>query len=166
MSTLLQTRLCGVALVFASLLAGQSSADVPVPGRTHALTLHAEGAQIYECKADAGEAPAWQAREPIATLMLDGKTVGRHYAGPRWEHIDGSAVLAKVVSKTPGATVNDVPWLNLMVTLRLGSGVLSDVSTIQRINTRGGMAQGPCQKTGNLLSVPYGADYVFLHQAD
>src|SRR2546421_10876903 len=35
-------------------------------------------------------------REPIATLLLDGKTVGRHYAGPNWEHADGSAVVAKV----------------------------------------------------------------------
>jgi hypothetical protein len=166
----MQTQLCGVALVFASLLAGQSSAEVPVsvaaPGRAHAITLHAEGAQIYECKTDSGDKPAWQAREPIATLLLDGKTVGRHYAGPRWEHIDGSAVLARAVSKAPGATENDVPWLNLTVTLRLGSGALSGVTAVQRINTRGGMAQGPCDKAGALLSVPYGADYVFLHQAD
>jgi hypothetical protein len=30
----------------------------------------------------------WTLREPIATLLLDGKTVGRHYAGPNWEHMD------------------------------------------------------------------------------
>ena len=50
------------------------------------LTLHAEGAQVYECKAGSDGKLAWAFREPIATLLLDGKTVGRHYAGPNWEH--------------------------------------------------------------------------------
>jgi len=38
-------------------------------------------------------------REPIATLFSDGKTVGRHYAGPNWEYIDGSAVVGQVVAR-------------------------------------------------------------------
>jgi Protein of unknown function (DUF3455) len=54
----------------------------------------------------------WTFREPIATLLLDGKTVGRHYAGPNWEHTDGSAVVAKVAANTPGKTPNDIPWLS------------------------------------------------------
>jgi Protein of unknown function (DUF3455) len=45
------------------------------------LTVHAEGAQIYECKVNSGKL-VWQFREPIAALIADGKTVGRHYAGP------------------------------------------------------------------------------------
>jgi Protein of unknown function (DUF3455) len=56
------------------------------------LTVHAEGAQIYECKANSGGKVVWQFREPIAALIADGKTVGRHYAGPSWEVADGSAV--------------------------------------------------------------------------
>ena len=39
--------------------------------------VHAEGAQVYECKADAAGKLAWQFREPVATLIVDGKTVGR-----------------------------------------------------------------------------------------
>ena len=101
-------------------------------------------------------------REPIATLLLDGNTVGRHYAGPRWEHVDGSAVQAKVVSMAPGATVNDIPWLELGVTLQLGHGVLSGVTGVRRINTEGGMAHGRCDTADAFLSVPYRADYVFL----
>jgi hypothetical protein len=166
----MQTQLYGLTLAIASLLAGQSSAEVPVaiaaPGRTLSTTFHAEGAQIYECKSDSDGKPTWQAREPVATLLIDGKTVGRHYAGPKWEHIDGSTVQAKAVSNAPGSTVNDVPWLKLVVTLSLGHGALSGMMTIQRINTKGGMAQGPCDKAGDFLSVPYHADYVFLHPAD
>ena len=77
------------------------------------LTVHAEGAQVYECKAGADGKLGWAFREPIATLMADGKTVGRHYAGPNWEHSDGSAVVGKAAGNAPGATPNDIPWLKL-----------------------------------------------------
>ena len=69
---------------------------IAAPGETAILTLHAEGAQIYECKTSADGALAWVFREPIATLFSDGKTVGRHYAGPTWEYSDGSAVVGQV----------------------------------------------------------------------
>ena len=69
-------------------------------------TLHAEGAQIYECKQDTtktdGQARAltWQFREPIATLMVGGQSVGRHYAGPSWD-VQGSVIVAKAAGKAP-----------------------------------------------------------------
>jgi hypothetical protein len=66
---------------------------------TPMLTVHAEGAPIYECKADSGGNLTRQFREPIAALMIDGKTVGRHFAGPSWEIADGSAVMGKVVGR-------------------------------------------------------------------
>src|SRR3954465_3906909 len=68
---------------------------VAAPGETVVLSVHAEGAQVYECKAGTDGKLAWAFREPIATLLSDGKTIGRHYAGPNWEHADGSAVAAK-----------------------------------------------------------------------
>ena len=77
----------------------------------------------------------WTFREPIASLMLDGRTVGRHYAGPTWEHVDGSSVQAKVVGNAPGATANDIPWLKLEVVERRGTGALAGADIIQRINT-------------------------------
>ena len=138
---------------------------IAAPGQTIVLTLHAEGAQVYECKAGADGKPIWSFREPIATLLADGKTVGRHYTGPTWEHSDGSAVAAKVAGNAPGATANDIPWLKLEVTSRRGSGVLADVATVQRINTRGGKRDGACEPVGSFLNVPYSADYVFLRKS-
>ncbi len=64
----------------------------------------------------------WTFREPIASLFLDGKTVGRHYAGPNWEYMDGSAVVAKAAGNAPGATPKDIPWLKLAVTAHRGKG--------------------------------------------
>ena len=75
---------------------------IAAPGETAVLTLHAEGAQVYECKAGPDGTLAWVFREPIATLFQDGKTVGRHYAGPNWEYIDGSAVVGQIAGTAPG----------------------------------------------------------------
>jgi hypothetical protein len=137
---------------------------IAAPGESVVLSVHAEGAQVYECKVGPDGKPNWAFREPIATLLLDGKTVGRHYAGPSWEHNDGSAVIGKAVGSVPGATPNDIPWLKLEVISRRGSGILSGVTTVQRINTKGGKLEGACDKAGTFSSAPYSADYVFLRK--
>ena len=155
-------------LLAASLVNATAQTSLPeaiaAPGETAMLTLHAEGAQVYECKTSADGALAWVFREPIATLFSDGKTVGRHYAGPNWEYTDGSAVVGQVLGTAPGQVAMDIPWLKLGVTSRRGSGVLGPATTVQRINTMGGKLNGACYKPGTYESVPYSADYVFLRK--
>lgn len=138
---------------------------IAAPGESIVLILHAEGAQVYECKAGADGRLSWTFREPIATLLSEGKTVGRHYAGPNWEHTDGSAVTGKAVGNAPGTTADDIPWLKLDVTAHRGSGVLTPVTTVQRINTHGGKLAGACETAGNFQSAPYSAEYVFLRKS-
>jgi Protein of unknown function (DUF3455) len=154
-------------LLLSGPLVGAAAAEplpgaIAAPGEAVVVSLHAEGAQVYECKAGADGKLAWAFREPIATLMEDGKTVGRHYAGPSWEYTDGSAVVGKMAGSAPGATPNDIAWLKLDVASRRGSGVLTPVTTVQRINTAGGKLDGACNKAGSWRSMPYSADYVFL----
>jgi hypothetical protein len=152
-------------------VSAQTPLAITVRDATVITTLHAEGAQVYECKPDSGKSQSevraltWQFREPIATLIVDGKSVGRHYAGPNWDHIDGSSVKGKAVGSAPGATSNDIPWLELEVVDHHNAGVLSEVTSVQRINTKGGAAQGSCESAGEYRSVPYSADYVFLRKA-
>jgi hypothetical protein len=157
-----------LAIIAVTARPSAASAQVPpalaAPGESSVVTLHAEGAQVYECKAGNDGKLAWAFREPIATLLLDGKTVGRHYAGPNWEHVDGSAVTAKAVANAPGQSAGDIPWLKLEVTGHRGSGTLAGVTTVQRINTRGGVHAGACDQAGALHSAPYAADYVFLRK--
>jgi Protein of unknown function (DUF3455) len=38
------------------------------------------------------------------------------------------------------------------------------VTTVQRINTKGGKLEGACDKAGSFKSAPYAADYVFLRK--
>jgi hypothetical protein len=151
-----------VPMMFAAPVMAQVPQSIAAPGETTVATFHAEGAQIYECKTGADGKLAWAFREPIATLVRDGKTVGRHYAGPNWEHMDGSAVTAKAAGNAPGKTAGDIPWLKLEVTAQRGTGTLTGVTTVQRINTAGGVFTGACEKAGALHSAPYSADYVFL----
>ena len=155
------------ALILAPTIAAAQMADAiaVAPGEALVATVHAEGAQVYECKADASGKLAWQFREPIATLIVDGKTVGRHYAGPNWELADGSAVVGKIAGRAPGASAQDIPLLKLEVTSRRGSGQLSGITTVQRLNTKGGVAEGACDRAGAFLNVPYSADYAF-HRKD
>ena len=151
------------ALFLLSLSAAKAEAPVAIATAEETLvaTLHAEGAQIYECKADAQGHGSWQFREPVATLIMNGKTIGRHYAGPSWELVDGSVVTAKAVGSVPGATALDIPLLKLEVTSRHGAGQLTLVTMVQRLNTRGGALEGACSTPGAMASMPYAADYAF-----
>ncbi|MGC2782167.1 MAG: DUF3455 domain-containing protein [Bradyrhizobium sp.] len=158
-------------LLLGAVIGRAGAAETTIPdalvaaGEKAVLTLHAEGAQVYECKAGTDGKLAWAFREPIASLFQDGKTVGRHYAGPNWEHQDGSIVGGRVQGTAVGATENDIPWLKLEVVAHRGAkGALSDITTVQRINTAGGKLGGACETAGQFRSVAYSADYVFLRK--
>ena len=66
-----------------ALLADGALAQMPpaiaAPGEEIVATFRAEGAQIYECRPGNDGKLAWVFREPIATLLLDDKTVGRRW---------------------------------------------------------------------------------------
>ena len=154
-----------LALLTAPLQAAELPDAIAPPGGTLVTTAHAVGSQVYECEFDTVGNLVWQFREPIATLFVSGKTIGRHYAGPTWELIDGSVVSGKVISSAPPFSAADIPILNLEVTSRRGQGQLSIVSTIQRLNTHGGVAFGECSAHHTLLGVPYTADYAFYRKS-
>jgi len=82
---------------------------VAAPGQTTVATFRGEGAQIYQCKAGNDGKLTWVFREPIATLILDDKTVGRHYAGPTWEDVNGSAVTGKAIGNARRRVVGTIP---------------------------------------------------------
>jgi hypothetical protein len=153
-----------VAGCYSPAATAQVAAAIAAKDENVVSQVHAEGAQIYECKADAAGKLTWQFREPIASLFRDGKTVGRHYAGPTWEDVDGSAIVAKVIGRAPGASAEDIPLLKLEVTERRGKGALTDVTAIQRVNTDSGVVEGTCEAAGELQSVSYSADYIFLRK--
>jgi len=142
--------------------ATEPASEIAAPGLKVALSAHAVGAQSYACAAKAGGAPQWTFREPIATLIVDGKTIGRHFAGPTWALDDGSRVQGKVVATARGGGPGDIALLKLNVLAPPTEGMLAGVTTIQRLATVGGAKSGACDALGGLAAVPYAADYVFL----
>lgn len=167
MKPTLRTTALALSLLPVSVMAAELPNVISAPGEALVASVHAVGSQVYECKSDpAAGTLTWQFREPIATLFIAGQTVGRHYAGPSWELIDGSAVRGKVAGRAAAASANDIPLLRLDAAPHRGPGRLAQISTIQRINTKGGVAEGQCSEAGAFLSVPYSADYTFLRKPD
>lgn len=123
-----------------------------------ALIAPAKGVQIYECRGG-----QWAFIAPAADLFdTHGMKIGRHYAGPHWEAFDGSKVVAKVKTRTDSPEAGAIPWLLLDAHSVGPDGRFSGVSSIRRVNTTGGVApSAPCT-AGQVVRVPYSADYYFF----
>jgi hypothetical protein len=128
------------------------------------LQVHATGSQVYICQASADQKFSWVLKGPEAKLAdAAGKEIGTHYAGPTWKHNDGSEVVGKVVNRADAPEAGAIPWLLLTAAGHNGSGILSGVTSIQRIHTQGGQPLGGCDEAhrGSEIKVPYSADYYF-----
>ena len=124
--------------------------------------MQGTGAQLYACTKNAKGGLEWSFREPVAALLQDGKTIGRHFVGPTWEFADGTHVTGKPEAKAPGATVNDVPWLKIAIAEPAKSGPAGGATTILRIDTTGGAFTGACSKEGELHAEPVRRDLCVL----
>jgi Protein of unknown function (DUF3455) len=134
------------------------------------LQAHATGSQIYVCQAGRDQKLAWTLKAPDAELFdAGGKSIGRHYAGPTWKHNDGSEVAGKVAARQDSPDSDAIPWLMLTASGHSGSGILSRVTTIQRIHTKGGQppAAARCDNShqGDETEIAYAADYYFYAPA-
>jgi len=129
------------------------------------LQVRAKGDQVYTCKEDI-DRYAWMLKAPDAQLFdKDGKPFGKHYAGPSWEANDGSKIVGKAAANAPSPDANSIPWLLVTVVSRSGEGSLARVTSIQRLNTKGGKAPASgCDEahTAQEIRVPYSADYLFF----
>lgn len=121
----------------------ESSPDVPdaiqVPaGEEVVLYAHATGWQIYTCKAVDGKF-TWVLKAPEADLHdRADKVIGKHSAGPTWKLKDGSEVKGKMAAKVDSLDPDSIPWLRVEIVEHSGKGLLSNVTTIQRVRTQGG----------------------------
>jgi len=151
------------------------SATVEVPDRLNpganeslAMIVSARGVQIYECRARKDQVGGyeWAFVAPAADLFdAGGNTIGRHYAGPHWESTDGSKVLGTVKERADAPVADAIPWLLLAAKSVGPAGAFSKVTSIQRVNTAGGVAPGAgCSQAaaGALSRINYTADYYFF----
>lgn len=123
--------------------------------------LHAEGQQIYLCRRLSTGALEWKLDEPAAELFEGHVYYGVHSAGPSWSLSDGSSIRAMVMEVTQPARSIDVPLLHLKVIQHGGSGLLSGVRYVDRVQTAGGALSGRCALEDFSVGVAYDANYRF-----
>ena len=123
---------------------------------------HALGVQVYACNGT-----AWTFVAPKALLVTNRMQFIHHFAGPTWQHQDGSSVVGQLV-KPVTVDAKSIPWLLLSAkstTAGKFGNRLTQTTFIQRINTRGGLAPAASTCTaanaGTQKEVPYTADYFF-----
>ena len=140
----------------------------PGANESLAMIVPAKGVQIYECRArkDQVEGYEWAFVAPEADLFdARGNRIGRHYAGPHWESTDGSKILGTVKERADAPVADAIPWL-LLAAKSVGlEGAFSKVTSIQRVNTVGGVAPaGGCSQAGagTPARINYTADYYFF----
>ena len=154
------------ALALAACVSGPTIPDTlaPGPNETLAMVVPAKGVQIYECRArkDAGSFE-WAFVAPDAELSdARGNRIGHHGAGPTWEANDGSRVVGTVKARAEAPAAGSIPWLLLSTKGTGPTGSFSKVSSIQRVNTSGGVPpSSPCtpELAGRQAHVHYVATY-------
>lgn len=137
----------------------------PGPTQTLAMVVPAKGVQIYECRATKDASSfEWAFVAPDAELLdMRGNRIGRHGAGPVWEANDGSRVMGTVKARADAPAAGSIPWLLLAAKDMGPAGSFSKVSSIQRVNTSGGMPpSSPC--TPGLLGRKARVDYVATYR--
>jgi Protein of unknown function (DUF3455) len=125
------------------------------------------GTQNYECKANDKGGWAWVFTAPEADLYNGtNEKVGKHGAGPYWSALDGSKIVGTVKARSDAPNANDIPWLLLSTKAQgTAAGKMSPVTSVQRINTVGGVAPatgcGAAADSGKKIKQDYRASYVF-----
>lgn len=130
-----------------------------------AIEAFAKGVQIYTCKAANGSY-AWALKAPDASLSdAKGHAIGKHYAGPSWQAMDGSVVVGEPLSMSPSPDAGAVAWLVLHAKSHRGAGEMASVQYIVRMRTEGGAAPATgcdAAHASGEVRVPYSAVYLFF----
>ena len=140
----------------------------PGANESLAMIVPAKGVQIYECRARQDQAGVydWAFVAPEADLFdARGNRIGRHYAGPHWESTDASKVLGTVKERADAPVAGAIPWLLLAAKSVGPEGSFSKVTSIQRVNTVGGVPpKASCSQAsaGTAARTNYTADYYFF----
>ena len=175
-SCVLRVTLPCAALLFGSFVAGAQGTDNRAPSVPASIAVpegnkvqfhaYAVGVQIYTYNGTTG---SWGSSVPEAVLSdADGNIVGVHFAGPTWESNSGSQVVGvKLAASTanPPVDPNAIPWLLLQAKSSEGPGIFANITYVQRVNTAGGKAPSTAGTPGQVVRVPYTAEYYF-YRAD
>jgi hypothetical protein len=130
-----------------------------------AFMLSADGVHIYQCRqVDPNGRFGWVFTAPDATLFEGSRSAATHKTPNLFESLSDRSSVSGVVRATQGAGGNNLPWVAINAQPIGPSGMFADVTSIQRVNTQGGVAPaegcGPAND-GAESRIGFRADYYF-----
>ncbi len=128
-----------------------------------AFMMSASGVQIYESKA-AANAFQWSFVAPDATLYDNGRGAGTQSTANQWASATDRSSVSGAVCSVQAAGGSNLPWAILQAIPAAEDGVFAGVTSIQRVNTSGGVAPASgcdADHVGSEARVAFSADYYF-----
>jgi len=157
------------ALAAVSLPGGLTSSITASADEEPAFMLRAEGTNVFECKPLASDPDrfAWAFSSPQSTLYDAGRPVARNAAENMFESLgDRSTVTASIRARQDGGS-NNLPWLLLRAQSTADAGLFAGVTSVQRVNTAGGVAPDTgcdANNAGKEARSAFKADYYFYRR--
>ena len=131
-----------------------------------AFMLSATGESIFECRPTLTQPNAfqWVFVAPNATLFEGARSVGRLATANTWESSSDRSSVSGLMRASQAGGVNNMPWTLMAATPSGDSGLFGGVTSIQRVNTTGGIAPATgcdASRSGSEARVAFSADYYF-----
>jgi hypothetical protein len=131
-----------------------------------AFKLSGNGVHVYECRLGVTDPASyvWSFVAPDATLYEGARSAARLASPNLLESTDDRSSVSGVVRSSQSAGANNLPWTVMRARPVGDSGLFAGVTSIQRVNTSGGIAPaGGCNadNVGSEARVSFSADYYF-----
>ena len=131
-----------------------------------AFMLTARGVNLFQCKARVEDPNTygWFFVAPDATLFEGSRSAGRHQAVGQFESATDRTTIFGVPRATQPGGANNLPSMAMRAAPTGDTGMFAGVTTIQRVNTAGGVAPAEgcaASNAGAETRVDFSADYYF-----
>ncbi|HZZ92619.1 MAG TPA: DUF3455 domain-containing protein [Usitatibacter sp.] len=133
-----------------------------------AFRLVENGVRVYECRQALTDPDRfhWAFVTPDATLNdpASGHDVATARAIDQWNSMIDLSSVSAVLRATQESSPGDLPWAYMRAIPTSPDGMFAGVTSIQRVNTRGGAAPGNgcnADTAGSEARVPFTAEYYF-----
>jgi hypothetical protein len=136
------------------------------PNEEPAFMLSASGTNLFQCRqrVEDPNAYSWFFVAPDLTLFEGSRTAGSHNAASRFDSVSDRTSVFTLLGATQPGGVDNMPWAKLRAVPAGESGMFAGVTTIQRVNTAGGVAPAEgcnAASAGVETRVNFSADFYF-----
>jgi hypothetical protein len=139
----------------------------PSAAEAPAFMLRAEGVHVFECRPNAHGGYQWVFTNPDVSLS-DGTTERAIEVSPNtFEASTDRSTVSGRVRAVAGAGADNLPWMLLTARSTPDDGLFAGVTSVQRVNTSGGVApRDGCGEytVGTETRAAFSADYYFYRR--